>query len=447
MASIVARGKRFSVVYKVNGEQKWESFKTRAEAESRKKEIEYKHDIGTFVPPNPMTVEDFLKEYVEVYGLTKWGHSAYKSNNGLIRNYVNPIIGSWKLKDLTTKRMDRYFANLKDQPAVQQTGRGDPGFISDRNIHDINQLLSNAFDKAVEWEYVGKNPVTHNACPSRENRPREIWDPDTAKKALTLCDELNLLVCMHLSIPCSLRIGEIVGLRWALVSLGDDENGFEDATLKVDVQLQRISKDVYEKLKRKQDQIKLIFPGFKETSKSMLVLKKLKTKNSERVMWIPATTAAILWKLKKQQEELKSLIGDEYQDFDMVIAQTNGRPIEGGSIDEMFAKFIEANKLPKVEFHSLRHLSTTVKLLISKGDIKTVQGATGHSQAKMVTDTYAHILDKNRQSIAKKFEQSFYGNDEGDGTPELSVEQLIAMCAKNPDALETLRNLLTAKTV
>ncbi len=113
----------------------------------------------------------------------------------------------------------------------------------------------------------------------------------------------------------------------------------------------------------------------------------------------------------------------------------------------MFAKFIKANELPKVEFHSLRHLSTTVKLLISKGDIKTVQGETGHSQAKMVTDTYAHILDKNRQSIAKKFEQSFYGNDEGDGTPELSVEQLIAMCAKNPDALETLRNLLTAKTV
>ena len=57
----------------------------------------------------------------------------------------------------------------------------------------------------------------------------------------------------------------------------------------------------------------------------------------------------------------------------------------------MFSQLIADNRLPKVGFHSLRHLNTTAKLLISKGDLKSVQGDTGHSQAKMVTDTYAHI--------------------------------------------------------
>ncbi|MCL2343195.1 MAG: site-specific integrase [Firmicutes bacterium] len=444
MATVIRRGKRFSVVYIVNGKQKWESFKTQAEADTRRLEIEYKQSTGTFVPPNSIIMEDFLDEYVEIYGVTKWSHSTYSSNTGLIRNYIVPLIGQWKLKDVTTKKMDSFFTKLKSQPAVPLRGRGNQGLISDRNIYDINLLLSNAFDKAVDWEYVGKNPITRNACPDRENKPRDIWDPDTAKVALSECKELILLTCMHLAIACSMRLGEITGLRWQFVSLGDIGDNFEDAVLQVDAQLQRIEKKTYEILQRRQDQVKYVFPSFKETSNTILVLKTLKTKSSERVIWIPPTTAAILWKLKQHQEELKSVLGDEYQDYDMVIAQDNGRPIEGGNISEMFANFIEEKGLPKVVFHSLRHLSTTVKLLISKGDVKSVQGETGHSQAKMVMDTYAHILDQNRRSMAKKFERSFYGGND-DRNSESSLEQVIAQCLKNPEALEILRNLLAVK--
>jgi integrase len=441
MATIIHRDKGFSVVYSIDGKQKWESFKTETEANTRKLEIEYKQNTGTFVPPNPMTLEEFLNEYVEVYGITKWSHSTYSSNTSLIRNYIIPLIGQWKLKEIATKKMDSFFTRLKSQPAVQQKGRGDPGLISDRNIYDINLILSNAFDKAVDWEYVGKNPVTRNACPDRVSKTREIWEPDTAKEALAVCRDLILLVCMHLAIACSMRLGEITGLRWELVSFGDVENGFEDAVLQIDAQLQRISKEVYEKLRRKQENIKLVFPAIKSDANTMLVLKTLKTDSSRRVVWIPQTTAAILWKLKKEQEELKSVLGDEYQDFDMVIAHSTGRPIEGGRISEMFVRFAEENGFPKVEFHSLRHLSTTVKLLISKGDVKAVQGETGHAQAKMVTDTYAHILDQNRRSMAKKFEKSFYGKDDERSTDN-SLEQVIAQCLKNPEALELLRTLL-----
>jgi integrase len=219
--------------------------------------------------------------------------------------------------------------------------------------------------------------------------------------------------------------------------------------LQIDSQLQRISKKTYEVLQRKKDQIRLVFPAFKHNPQTMLVLKTLKTKSSERVIWIPPTTAAVLWKLKKQQDELKEALGDEYQDFDMVIAQSNGRPIEGGNISAMFNQLIEENELPKVEFHSLRHLSTTVKLIISKGDVKSVRGETGHSQSKMVTDTYAHILDGNRRNMAKKFEKSFYNEENGESadgrSADGSLEHVIAQCLKNPEPLEVLRSLLAIK--
>ena len=151
MASIAKRGNSFSVVYKVDGKQKWETFKTEEEANARKLEIEYEQMKGTFVPPSSMLVEDFLTRYVEVYGTTKWSHSSYNSNISLIRNYIVPNIGDWKLKDINAKKMDSFFTSLKTQKAVQQKGRGEPGLISDRIIYDINQLLSNAFQRAMEW--------------------------------------------------------------------------------------------------------------------------------------------------------------------------------------------------------------------------------------------------------------------------------------------------------
>uniref|UniRef100_UPI00402684BA hypothetical protein n=1 Tax=Agathobacter rectalis TaxID=39491 RepID=UPI00402684BA len=52
-------------------------------------------------------------------------------------------------------------------------------------------------------------------------------------------------------------------------------------------------------------------------------------------------------------------------------------------------------------FHSLRHTSVTYKLKLSGGDIKAVQGDSGHAQADMVTEVYGHILDEDRKKNAR----------------------------------------------
>ena len=72
-------------------------------------------------------------------------------------------------------------------------------------------------------------------------------------------------------------------------------------------------------------------------------------------------------------------------------------PTEASSITASFQKLIKENNLPKVVFHSLRHSSITYKLKLNGGDIKAVQGDSGHAQAKMVTDQYSHILDDDRK--------------------------------------------------
>lgn len=59
-------------------------------------------------------------------------------------------------------------------------------------------------------------------------------------------------------------------------------------------------------------------------------------------------------------------------------------------------------------FHSIRHTSAGVKLRLSKGDLKAVQGDGGWNTLDMVTKRYAHILDEDRRSLAVEMEAKFY---------------------------------------
>ena len=64
-----------------------------------------------------------------------------------------------------------------------------------------------------------------------------------------------------------------------------------------------------------------------------------------------------------------------------------------------------------VVLHSLRHTSVTYKLKLSGGDIKAVQGDSGHAQADMVMEVYGHILDEDRRKNAELMENAFYNKE------------------------------------
>ena len=105
---------------------------------------------------------------------------------------------------------------------------------------------------------------------------------------------------------------------------------------------------------------------------------------------------------------------------------------------------IKENNLPEVVFHSLRHLSTSLKLVASNGDIKAVQGDTGHSQARMVTDVYAHTFDGNRREIANKLDTLFFTSSDSKQKSEpesAAVQKLAAILEKKPELLQLLTAL------
>jgi len=458
MASIIKRKKNYSVVYNFvddNGEtkQKWETCHSHKDALKRKAEIEHEITTGTFLPPNKQVVVEFMKDFVSLYGEKKWGVSMYDGCCSLINNYINPVIGDLEVQSITPRVVDKYVQTLQKTPSVStRTRKATTVYVSNQTIEKIIKLLRCAFNQAVRWEMVSRNPFDHTVLPKTEYKKRDIWDAETIRKALDECTDSKLYIAMNLSFACSLRIGEVLGLTWDNVHISDEDIAADNAYVYIDKELTRASKQAIEMLGEK-DIYHIFIPLLPNTS-TRIILKKPKTDSSIRKVWLPKTLAYIIREWKTAQDELRGFLGSEYQDFNLVVALPNGRPCEDRIIHKEFSLLKEKAGLPNVVFHSLRHSSTTYKLKLNHGDLKATQGDTGHAEIDMITKIYAHILDEDRKVNAQKFESAFYSNpdlrgvrppEEARQTPVVDLAALIEQLQRSPELASTLAALIGAQ--
>lgn len=437
MASITKRKTKFAVVYwylddKEVRKQKWDTCETKKEAKARKAFIEFYQQTNGLVlvplseqyaserekakkdkenPNSDITLREFLEVFVNIYGVSKWSANTFSSKQSTINNYINPLIGDWKLSDITTKSLSKYYNDLLSVPEVPKANRKASGrFVQPANIKKIHDIIRCALNQAILWEYLDtkmRNPASMATLPKIPKVRREVWHIDTFKKAISVVDDDVLLVSMQLAFSCSLRIGEITGLTWEDIIVDDEALANDNARVIVNKELTRVSLEAMQKLKEK-DIIK-VFPTQKPHATTRLVLKTPKTETSNRTVWLPKTVALLLQKYKQEQNELKEFLGSAYNDYNLVIALDNGNPVESRIVRDRFQTLCEQNNFEVVVFHSLRHLSTGYKLKMTNGDIKSVQGDTGHAEAEMVMDVYSRIIDEDRRLNAKKLDEEFYG--------------------------------------
>ena len=221
------------------------------------------------------------------------------------------------------------------------------------------------------------------------------------------------------------------------------------ASITVNKELQRVNRESVDAVEN--PEILLVFPTRSAEKRTALVLKSPKTKSSFRKVYLPKTVAEFLVDWKKDQDYVIEALGDEYHDYDLVMAGPLGYPTEASTLTDSFRKLIRDNDLPPVVFHSLRHSSITYKLKLNGGDVKAVQGDSGHAQATMVTEVYSHILDDDRQHNAELFEETFYSGKTEDkkgaapgGVGQSSDMEAIMRILKNPEAAKLLKSLLSA---
>lgn len=251
-----------------------------------------------------------------------------------------------------------------------------------------------------------KNPCIYATVPKHKSKKRDIWTAETLMYAMEVCEDERLKLAMNLSFSCSLRISELLGLTWDCVDISEEAIEENRAYLFINKESQRVSKAALKELDAKD--VLLVFPEKSKKNKTVRVLKTPKTDSSVRKVFLPKSVAKMLIERKEKQDETKEVLGDEYLDYNLVMASTFGLPLGDGAIRKPLNQLIKEHNLPPVVFHSLRHSSVTYKLKLNGGDIKAVQGDSGHAQVSMVTDVYSHILDDDRKKNAELFEEAFY---------------------------------------
>ena len=453
------KGNLYEIIYRCPGFKKpfCERFPTLEEANLRAAQIELQKKLGKLEPPPELlygqnygrpnrliTVRELMEEYVELYGLNHWGDSSLSANRHRIEHYINPYIGNYYIRRLTTYDLDRFYDRLQSEPAVILKGHTDTEKkIGISVIEKIHSLLRSAFNQAIKWGYLEKNPADYATLPKHKNKPRDAWTPEEAHYALEVCENPLLKLCMLLAIGCSMRIGEILGLTWDCVEITPALLEKKTAVLHVKQELKRCDNKSLEELEAKGTlAVYYRFPHQKSTpATTTLVLKAPKTDSSVRDIYIPNTVAQALLRHRERQNGEKALLGPEYTDFNLIVAQINGYPVEARYVAKLLDQLIQSHNLRPVVFHSLRHSSVSLKLSMG-GDIKAVQGDTGHSQSNMVTDLYAHTNCKDRQRLAMLVDQNFFG--ETKSAPQPSTTLFSPEVVRIAEMLESQTDMATA---
>ena len=420
MASIMKRGDSYSVRYKYKDHsgkpcEGWESFKTRKEAQERKITVEKELLDGTFLVPDTMTVEEMLYKWIPIQspktnGLTRPTPNLWRwcrilscriSGNGRCRN-CEPTTSRSSMLPLAKTPCGQYVHGVKQPLTEKQKKR----LLSSTSIHEVHTLLKTAFSYAVEWDLIHKIPLPRDA-PKVNIEERTIWDEKTMLAALQTIENPALHLAVHMSMILSLREGEILGLQPSDLDF-DAADG--RGTISVSKTMQRANKDALEKLDP--NQVYHTFPDRREGSKSSLILKKPKTKKSNRVLYMtkPLKEELLAWLEKLKQDEQNA--PEKYSNCGQLFRLPDGLPIAPELLTKWYRQWRSAHpEFEQIVFHGLRHSSATYQLLQSEGDFKSVQGNTGHATAAVLMDTYAHTQDKPRLELTEKIEANFYSQD------------------------------------
>ena len=206
-------------------------------------------------------------------------------------------------------------------------------------------------------------------------------------------------------------------------------------------------------------QIYHTFPDRREGSKSSLILKRTKTKKSNRILYMtkPLKEELLAWLEKMKQDEQNA--PEKYSNCGQLFRLPDGLPIAPDVLTKCNADSLrnqpaqkcvltheyrvvcpsrpwhrmwraEHPEFEKIVFHGLRHSSATYQLLQSGGDFKSVQGNTGHATATVLMDTYAHTQDKPRLELTEKIEADFYSQDVAGAKPQEPPENKTPVATK-----------------
>jgi integrase len=275
-----------------------------------------------------------------------------------LKCHLLPYFGELRIGHVTEDRVAAFVADMERKTKrTRKNATNVPApTLKGWTVQGALTPLSGIMAHAVRKGYVARNPVTlltRDERPEKNERPKRILEPDEIDRLLAAAPEKYRPI-IATAIYTGLRLGELLGLRWADVD-------FAQGVVNVRGQVTQAG-------------------GRVEYGK---------TENALREVVLAPEVARML----AEHRLRSSFSGDE----DFVFASGAGTPlhyrnVERRGMDEAVARAGLAGEA-KLVFHQLRH--TYASMLIAQGlDPAQVCSQMGHANPAITLRIYTHLFDR-----------------------------------------------------
>jgi integrase len=338
---------------------------TRAAVVEKVKALEAKRDAGVVgASGRALLVDEWLDYWAENIASVRVRARTLATYRTMIRLHLNPYIGKRRLDQLQPEHLEQTYKQLLDKG------------LSPASVLRVHRMLHRALKIAMQRDRVARNVATL-VEPPRQERPKtpEPLDVEECKRVLAAAEGLRNSARWTVALALGLRQSEALALQWKDID-------FDRGTLSVRRGLHRV-------------------PG------EGLVFTEPKTDCSRRTIAVPAPLVEALRKQRVAQNEERLVAGSEWDDWDLVFAQPNGRPLDKHSDYETWIKLLNRAGVRHIRLHDGRHTAATL-LLTAGVHPRVVMELLGHSQMRTTTDIYSHVMPALAQEAADRMAKTLW---------------------------------------
>lgn len=366
--SLVWKGSRWRGVVYVDGRHKWVSLSkhlTEDQREKAQKELDalvVDARRGQLPMDGRITVAQLLEQWMDSVA-DDHKPTTRAQNRSRINRHILPHIGRMKVAEVKPKHIEDLFSQIK-------RSKRNPQGLAPQTAILVGKVLNAAFDKAVTWEYVHRNPVKIAEKPVADDpKEKRVLDADEFRGMTAALAGTKLAVPALVLGMTGIRRGEALALRWDQVDL---DNG----TITVEQNVTRAEGRTY--------------------------LDTPKSKKGTRMIPLPSLAVDALRVYRVAQEKRKTdEVGAGWVERNLVFDDGEGNWWKPTSFSDAFARAATAAGYPGVTPHSLRHGYASI-VYDATADMKMVQELLGHSTLDITMDVYTKVFDrKKREAVAK----------------------------------------------
>ena len=312
-----------------------------------------------------VTFSDYLSQWLNLMknSVEISTYSGYVANiEKRIIPYFNEFHPYLLLCDVTPRHIQEYYT-------FEMEERG----VSANTVIHRHANIRKALQYAYKMGIINSNPADKIQRPKKSKYIGKYYNEDELTTLFEIVKGDYLELAVILASFYGLRRSEVIGLKWSAID-------FKNKTITISHTVTQATID----------------------GKCMVIKKdSTKSKSSFRTLPLVPRFEELLYRLKTQQEENRSLCGNAYNTeyTEYVYVNELGELIKPNYITQRFPEFLVKNNLKRIRFHDLRH--SCASLLYANGvGLKDIQEWLGHSDISTTANIYTHMDFKSKIASA-----------------------------------------------